>query len=95
MSADTKKLFMAFCMDCDRKETEYAAKAAELHKKYDSTCKQMGIEGKKIKSELAALLSDLPDIFSKIAKSTGSLQEAVTFYGNFVNFIMKRISTTN
>lgn len=74
--------------DCDRKEAEYAAKAVELRKKYDTTCKQMGIEGKKIKSELVALLSDLPDVFSKIAKSTDSLQDAVTFYGNFVNFIM-------
>ncbi|KAK3578328.1 hypothetical protein CHS0354_039035 [Potamilus streckersoni] len=73
--------------ECDRKEAEYVSKAAELRKKYETSCKQIGIEGKKIKSELAALVKDLPSVFSKIAASTSSLQKAVDFYAGFTDFV--------
>lgn len=33
-----------FFKECERKQTDYTAKAEELRKKYDATCKQMGIE---------------------------------------------------
>ncbi|OWF41135.1 CDK5 regulatory subunit-associated protein 3-like [Mizuhopecten yessoensis] len=74
--------------ECDKKEADYVAKAAELRKKYDSRCKELGIVGKKIKSELSALVKDLPMTFNKIADSSKDLQEAVQFYGDFVNFVM-------
>ncbi|XP_060074936.1 CDK5 regulatory subunit-associated protein 3-like [Ylistrum balloti] len=74
--------------ECDKKETDYITKAAELRKKYNSRCKEMGIEGNKIKSELSALVKDLPVTFNKIADSTKDLQEAVKFYGDFISFVM-------
>ncbi|KAL3836336.1 hypothetical protein ACJMK2_021769 [Sinanodonta woodiana] len=73
--------------ECDRKETEYVSKAAELRKKYETSCKQIGIEGKKIKSELAALVKDLPSVFFKIAASASNLQKAVDFYAGFTDFV--------
>lgn len=33
-----------FLKECERKQTDYTSKAEELRKKYDATCKQMGIE---------------------------------------------------
>lgn len=33
-----------FLKESERKQTLYIAKAEELRKKYDATCKQMGIE---------------------------------------------------
>ncbi|XP_033733350.1 CDK5 regulatory subunit-associated protein 3-like [Pecten maximus] len=74
--------------ECDKKEADYVAKAAELRKKYNSRCKELGIEGSKIKSELSALVKDLPVTFNKIADSAKDIQEAVQFYGDFVNFVM-------
>lgn len=74
--------------ECDIKEADYVNKAAELRKKYSSRCKELGIEGNKIKSELSALVKDLPMTFNKIADTAKDLQEAVEFYGEFVNFVM-------
>ncbi|KAL5009859.1 hypothetical protein ScPMuIL_012164 [Solemya velum] len=74
--------------DCDRKEMDYVSKAAELRKQYDTTCRQMGIQGKKIKSELSALVSDLPDVFNKLAESCEELKKGISFYDDFVNFLM-------
>ncbi|XP_071100814.1 CDK5 regulatory subunit-associated protein 3-like [Haliotis cracherodii] len=75
--------------DCTRKEADYSTNQSELRRKYDASCKQMGIEGKKIKSELAALVRDLPTEYQKMAKTTKSLQPAVDYYQNFVSFVMK------
>lgn len=74
--------------ECDKKEADYATKSADLKKKYESTCKQLGIEGKKIKSELAALVGDLPITFNKICDSAGGLKSAVNFYKDFINFMV-------
>ncbi|KAH3704656.1 hypothetical protein DPMN_079715 [Dreissena polymorpha] len=46
--------------ECDKKEADYVSKASELRKKYAASCKELGIKGDKIKSELAALVKDLP-----------------------------------
>jgi hypothetical protein len=33
-----------FLQECDKKETDYATKSTDLKKKYESTCKQLGIQ---------------------------------------------------
>lgn len=76
--------------ECERKQTDYTAKAEELRKKYDATCKQMGIEGKKIKTELAALVQDLPSQFHQISEAASKLSKSVQYYDEFVDFITKR-----
>lgn len=76
--------------ECDRKQAVYLAKAEELRKKYDATCKQMGIEGKKIKTELAALVQDLPAQFQQISESASKLSKSVQYYDEFVDFVTKR-----
>lgn len=75
--------------ECDKKEADYATKSTDLKKKYESTCKQLGIQGKKIKSELATLVEDLPTTFNKLCDSASGLKPAVDFYRDFVNFLMK------
>lgn len=47
-------------------------------------------QGKKIKSELAALVRDMPRVFDKLAKKSKGLEEAVQYYSAFVDFIMNR-----
>lgn len=44
-------------------------------------------QGKKIKSELAALVEDLPKTFDKICDSTSGLTLATDFYKDFVQFL--------
>lgn len=73
-----------------RKETEHAKAAADLRENYHAACKQMGIEGKKIKRELLQLVRDLPTTYDSVANLMKSLQPAIQYYTNFVAFILSR-----
>ncbi|CAL1536755.1 unnamed protein product [Lymnaea stagnalis] len=80
--------------ECTRKQHEYAASSADLRKQYAASCKQLGIEGKQIKSELASLVKDLPSELSKFAVSAKSLEEAVQFYDKFTKFVCNNESAS-
>ena len=57
--------------------------------KLTPTVNYVFFQGKKIKSELAALVEDLPTTFNKLCDSASGLKPAVDFYRDFVNFLMK------
>lgn len=48
------------------------------------------IQGEKIKTELAALVQDLPRDFEQIAAAAKDLKDAVEYYDDFVRFIMNK-----
>ncbi|XP_053408965.1 CDK5 regulatory subunit-associated protein 3-like isoform X2 [Mercenaria mercenaria] len=74
--------------ECDKKEADYVSKAAELKKKYSNSCKELGIKGDKIKSELAALVQDLPKVFDDVATRTQQLTVALKYYQDFRSFLL-------
>ncbi|PSN58422.1 hypothetical protein C0J52_02807 [Blattella germanica] len=74
-------------MECDKKEAEYAKSGNVLRGEFQTLCKQLGIEGKKIKRELVDLLAELPGIYNKVANNVKTLDQAVQFYTEFVKFI--------
>ncbi|GFR99291.1 CDK5 regulatory subunit-associated protein 3 [Elysia marginata] len=74
--------------ECLRKENEYTSSASDLQKQYTQSCKQLGIKGEKIKTELAGLIKDLPNELHKFADSAKSLDQAVKFYDKFSTFLM-------
>ncbi|KAL4228499.1 CDK5 regulatory subunit associated protein 3 [Mactra antiquata] len=76
--------------DCDKKESDYSSKASELKKKYAHSCKELGIKGDKIKSELAALVKDLPNVFDEVADKSKKLQNAVKYYQDFRSFLLNQ-----
>lgn len=76
--------------ECERKDAEFANNAVDLRKKYAAACKQMGIEGNKIKTELAALVQDMPADFDRIAAAVRDLDDAMQFYHHFVTFLLNR-----
>jgi len=75
--------------ECQRKEKEHSASATDLRKQYNTSCKQLGIQGDKIKTELAALVAHLPEELNKFAESAKSLNDAVTFYDEFAQFLIQ------
>ncbi|XP_059151211.1 CDK5 regulatory subunit-associated protein 3-like [Physella acuta] len=81
--------------ECARKEKEYAANSADLRKQYAASCKQLGIEGEKIKTELASLVKDLPSELSKFAESAKSLNDAVQYYDKFTKFVTNNNDAIN
>lgn len=74
--------------ECLRKENEYTSSVADLQRQYTQACKQLGIKGEKIKTELAGLIKDLPEQLHKFADSAKSLDKAVKFYDKFSAFLM-------
>jgi len=74
--------------ECSRKEKEYTSRAASLRKEYSKSCKEIGIQGEKIKTELAGLVKDLPQELRKFAESSKSLNDAVDYYDRFTQFVL-------
>lgn len=74
--------------DCTRKESEYSSNAALFKEKYQSVCRQMGIKGDDVKTELLSLLNELPELYEGIVSSIGSLKNATHYYEAFVNFLV-------
>ncbi|CAG5131829.1 unnamed protein product [Candidula unifasciata] len=77
--------------ECQRKENEYASSATDLRRQYKASCKQLGIEGNKIKTELAELVKDLPSELRKFAESARTLEDAVQFYDDFTRFVLPSV----
>lgn len=44
-------------------------------------------QGEKIKSELAALVQDLPNVYDDVAESSVKLKKAISFYEDFCAFM--------
>ncbi|XP_002732101.1 CDK5 regulatory subunit-associated protein 3-like [Saccoglossus kowalevskii] len=72
--------------DCERKEKDYESSAAEQREQYNTACKQFGIQGKKVKSELLQLVKDLPVFYEDVVEKTKNLQKTCDFYKEFVCF---------
>ncbi|ESP02849.1 hypothetical protein LOTGIDRAFT_230360 [Lottia gigantea] len=73
-----------------RKERDYFNNSVNQKKNYEASCKKMGIEGKKIKTELAALVRDLPSELNIIAKECQKLDSTISYYDDFISHIMSR-----
>jgi hypothetical protein len=78
-----------FCVDkeCDKREAEYVKARGVVRGEFQTLCKQLGIQGQKIKRELISLIAELPDIYSKLADGLKTLAQAVEFYAEFVKYI--------
>ena len=59
-----------------------------LRNEFQTSCKQLGIEGKKIKRELVDLITELPDIYKRLTQNVKGLNEAAEFYAEFVKFVL-------
>ncbi|KAI4471454.1 cdk5 regulatory subunit-associated protein 3 [Holotrichia oblita] len=62
------------------------AKLEQTQSEFNSSCKQLGIEGKKIKKELVNMLDELPEIYKKAAETIAMVKPALELYSAFINF---------
>ncbi|XP_035695000.1 CDK5 regulatory subunit-associated protein 3-like [Branchiostoma floridae] len=74
--------------ECVKKEADFTSQARIEREGFKASCKELGIVGKNIRSELLALLKQLPGIHQKLAEETKSLQPAIDFYSAFVHFLL-------
>lgn len=52
--------------ECDKKALDYSKKESASQAEFNNVCKQIGISGDKIKSELVEKLKELPEIYNKV-----------------------------
>lgn len=77
--------------ELDKKELEYKKNENSARIEFQNTCKQLGIDGKKIKRELVEKIKELPSVYDKVSKKTKSLKNVVEFYEAFVEFVAGKI----
>lgn len=70
--------------DCIKREQETLSTSASLRAKFISSCKEMGIEGIRVKIELQQVLSELPTIFEHTVHLLPSLTPALNYYQMFI-----------
>ena len=70
--------------ECDKKEKDNDKKSAEFRAEFSKACSQLGIEGKRPRKEIIALLDDLPKIYSNLTEECRKLEPALKTYENFV-----------
>ncbi|XP_053605750.1 CDK5 regulatory subunit-associated protein 3 isoform X2 [Plodia interpunctella] len=75
-------------VECEKKHAEYLKNEASSKSEFLALCKQLGIQGNKIKRELVDRLSELPEIYNKIGKSLKPLLPAVELYKAFTKYIL-------
>lgn len=76
--------------ELEKKETEYKKSENAARSEFNALCKQLGIPGQQMKQELAGKVTELSDIYEKIAKKTKSLEKTVEFYCAFVDYTLGR-----
>ncbi|CAH2040205.1 unnamed protein product, partial [Iphiclides podalirius] len=75
-------------LDCDKKHMEYLKSESSSKSEFSALCKQLGIEGKKIKKELVERLKELPEIYDKIGNSLKPLLPAIELYSAFSKYVI-------
>ncbi|XP_054751949.2 CDK5 regulatory subunit-associated protein 3-like [Lytechinus pictus] len=73
--------------ECSKKEKDYAESASSARDEYKQSCKQLGIKGEKIRSELLELVSELPQTYRSIEEQARKLSQVLEFYQAFVQFV--------
>ncbi|XP_065838629.1 CDK5 regulatory subunit-associated protein 3-like isoform X3 [Oscarella lobularis] len=73
--------------ECSRKESECAANAVQLRKKFSALCKELKIEGNDVKRELKKLVDELPSVYESVCCGIKELEQCVKYYEEFVLFI--------
>lgn len=73
--------------ELSRREVECQSSAADLRERYFAACKQYGITGEKVARELQALVKDLPAVLDEVGRDAEKLDEQITFYSAFTNFV--------
>lgn len=70
-----------------KKESDYIGISAERMNKFELETGKIGIEGKKLKTELALLSRELPKRLNEIAEEVKDLYPAYQYYINFSEFL--------
>lgn len=70
----------------EKKEAEHKKSELIAQTEHHTLCKQLDITGQQIKEELMEKVTELPQIYRRIAENTKNLNTVIEFYSKFVEF---------
>ncbi|KAM3967080.1 CDK5RAP3 protein homolog [Aphomia sociella] len=74
--------------ECEKRHTDYLKNEASSKSEFLTLCRQLGIQGNKIKRELVDRLQELPEIYDKIGKSLKPLLPGIELYAAFTKYVL-------
>lgn len=74
----------------EKREAEYKKSENIAQGEFNALCKQLGISGNKIKKELVDRVTELPEIYRRLADRSKSIENVIEFYSLFVEFTLGR-----
>lgn len=74
-------------VECEKKIKDYSKSESVILKEFNSSCEQLGISGKNIKSELLNLLKELPTFYADISEKIKIVEPAVKLYIEFNKYL--------
>ncbi|XP_026727222.1 CDK5RAP3-like protein [Trichoplusia ni] len=74
--------------ECEKKHLDFLKNEASSKSEFLTLCKQLGIQGDRIKKELVDRLQELPEIYDKIGKNLKPLQPGIELYSAFSKYIL-------
>ncbi|XP_052748565.1 CDK5 regulatory subunit-associated protein 3 [Galleria mellonella] len=75
-------------LECKKKHSDYLKNEASSKSEFLTLCKQLGIQGNRIKKELVERLQELPEIYDKIGKSLKPLLPGIELYSAFTKYVL-------
>ncbi|CAJ0571395.1 unnamed protein product, partial [Mesorhabditis spiculigera] len=78
-----------------KKEKDYLKQSADAKKDYHKELERLGLQGKKLRSELLALAADLPAFFAQQNSQIGNLAAARDYYANFRTYLLRGVLPTS
>ncbi|XP_075976044.1 CDK5RAP3 protein homolog [Anticarsia gemmatalis] len=75
-------------VECEKKHTDFLKNEASSKSEFLTLCKQLGIQGERIKKELVDRLQELPDIYDEISKSLKPVLPGIELYSAFSKYIL-------
>jgi len=75
-------------MELERKEDASKKRIVELEEEFRKNCKDLGIQGEKLKTEIISLARELPETYTSIADDSAHIKDACELYQEFVHSSM-------
>ncbi|KAF0287766.1 CDK5 regulatory subunit-associated protein 3 [Amphibalanus amphitrite] len=73
--------------DCDKRAQDYQRNSKMMREQYEASCRQLGLQGVRLKTEIVHLLDELPQVYGEIVEKARTLRETMAYHVAFVTFV--------
>jgi len=73
--------------ECDKKVSDYIKNVASAQREFQTSKKQLGITGDKVKVDLLKRTLTLSEVYENIVSNIKALEKSVNYYSTFSQFV--------